>query len=188
MNADCRAVLDACVLIPMPLADTLLRMAEEPRLFRPMWSQAILDEVSRNLVAKWGLSEDKACRREREIRKHFPEASVEGFDALIESMLNEPEDRHVLAAAVHSRSEVIVTYNLRHFAPESMPGWRVAVLGPSAFLRDLYALAPSLFVDKLREQAEVIGVSLEHLLWSLSKNVPAFVDHFRQVQERVGSQ
>lgn len=35
-------VLDACVLIPMPLADTLLRLAEVPRLYRPKWSGAIL--------------------------------------------------------------------------------------------------------------------------------------------------
>jgi hypothetical protein len=41
MRADYRVVLDACVLIPMPLADTLLRMAEEPRLYLPRWSQMI---------------------------------------------------------------------------------------------------------------------------------------------------
>lgn len=35
MRPDSRVVLDACVLIPMPLADTLLRMAEEPRLYSP---------------------------------------------------------------------------------------------------------------------------------------------------------
>jgi hypothetical protein len=52
MRADSRAVLDACVLIPMPLADTLLRMAEEPRLYLPKWSQTIMNEVTRNLIAK----------------------------------------------------------------------------------------------------------------------------------------
>jgi hypothetical protein len=53
MRADYRVVLDACVLIPMPLADTLLRMAEAPRLYLPRWSQAIMNEVTRNLIAKW---------------------------------------------------------------------------------------------------------------------------------------
>jgi hypothetical protein len=53
MRADYRVVLDACVLIPMPLADTLLRMAEAPRRYLPGWSQAIMDEVTRNLIAKW---------------------------------------------------------------------------------------------------------------------------------------
>jgi hypothetical protein len=42
MRADYRVVLDACVLIPMPLADTLLRMAETPRPFLPRWSQRVM--------------------------------------------------------------------------------------------------------------------------------------------------
>jgi hypothetical protein len=50
MRADYRVVLDACVLIPMPLADTLLRMAEAPRLYPPKWSHMIMDEVTRNLT------------------------------------------------------------------------------------------------------------------------------------------
>ena len=49
-----RVVLDACVLIPMPLADTLLRMAETPALYLPLWSPTIVDEVTRSLIGKWG--------------------------------------------------------------------------------------------------------------------------------------
>ncbi len=117
MRADYRAVLDACVLIPMPLADSLLRMAEAPRLYLPKWSQTIMDEVTGNPIAKWGLAPEKARRRELELRRHFPEAWVEGFDAFIAAMTNDPGDRHVLAAAVRSHSGLIVTYNRRHFPP-----------------------------------------------------------------------
>jgi hypothetical protein len=60
MRADYRVVLDACVLIPMPLADTLLRMAEEPRLYLPRWSQTIMDEVTRSLIRKWDMPSEKA--------------------------------------------------------------------------------------------------------------------------------
>ena len=74
MRADYRVLLDACVLIPMPLADTLLRMAEAPRLYLPKWSQSILDEVTRNLIEKWRMEREKARRREDVIRRHFPEA------------------------------------------------------------------------------------------------------------------
>ena len=115
MRADYRVVLDACVLIPMPLADTLLRMAEAPRLYLPKWSQTIMDEVTRNLIAKWEMAPEKARRREEELRRHFPEAWVEGFEPIIDVMTNDPGDRHVLAAAVRSHSELIVTYNRRHF-------------------------------------------------------------------------
>lgn len=72
MRADYRVVLDACVLIPMPLADTLLPMAEAPRLYLPKWSQLIMDEVTRNLIAKGDKPAEKARRREEELRCHSP--------------------------------------------------------------------------------------------------------------------
>jgi len=182
MRADYRVTLDACVLIPMPLADTLLRMAEAPRLYLPKWSQTIMDEVTRNLVGKWDMPADKARRREEEIRKHFPEAWVEGFDSLIDAMTNDPGDRHVLAAAVRSHSELIVTYNLRHFPVGSLEAWEIDVQGPSTFLRGLYDLDAGLFVSKLHEQAGAIGSSFQRLLFSLRKNVPGFIDYFCEEQ------
>ncbi len=180
MKADLRVVLDACVLIPMPLADTLLRMAEAPRLYRPMWSQMIMDEVRRNLIAKWNMPDAKAHRREQEIRRHFPEAIVDGFEPLIEIMTNEQKDRHVLAAAVRSHSELIVTYNRRDFPANAMEPWGIEVQGPSAFLRGLYELEPEVFVSKLQEQASKVGLPLDQLLLRLSKNVPSFVEFLSQ--------
>jgi predicted nucleic acid-binding protein len=182
MRADYRVVLDACVLIPMPLADTLLRMAEAPRLYLPKWSQSIVDEVTRNLIVKWQLAPEKARRREMELRRHFPEAWVEGFEALMDVMTNEPGNRHVLAAAVRSHADLIVTYNRRHFPAASLQPWEIEVQGPSAFLRGLYDLDAGLFVGKLHEQAAAINVPLASLLRSLAKNVPQFVDYFCEEQ------
>jgi predicted nucleic acid-binding protein len=182
MRADYRVVLDACVLIPMPLADTLLRMAETPRLYLPRWSQPIMEEVTRNLVAKWDMAPGTARRREEELRQHFPEAWVEGYEPLIEAMTNDPGDRHVLAAAVRSHSELIVTYNRRHFPATSVHPLEIDVQAPSTFLRGLHDLDAGLFVGKLHEQAGAIGVSLPRLLNSLSKNVPGFVEYFCEEQ------
>lgn len=163
MRADYRVVLDACVLIPMPLADTLLRLAEEPRLYLPKWSRTIIEEVTRNLIAKWRLSAEKACRREDALRQHFPEAWVEGFEHLVEMMKNDPTDRHVLAAAVRAHADLIVTYNKRHFPESAVRHWDIEVQGPSAFLRGLYDLDAGLFVQKLHEQAAAINISLGRL-------------------------
>jgi hypothetical protein len=66
-------------------------------------------------------------------------------------MTNELGDRHVLAAAVRSQSELIVTYNRRHFPAASLQPWDVEVQGPSSFLHGLYELDPGLFVSKLHE-------------------------------------
>src|SRR5579875_2228445 len=114
MRADYRVLLDACVLIPMPLADTLLRMAEEPRLYVPKWSSLILDEVTRDRIENWYLIPEKAHRREAEIRRHFPAPPVEGFEPLIASMTNQPKDPPVLAAALRSHGQLIFNQKNRH--------------------------------------------------------------------------
>jgi hypothetical protein len=62
VRADFRVVLDACVVIPMPLADTLLRLAGA-RLYLPKWTDRIMDEVARNLARNFGLSEDQLAYR-----------------------------------------------------------------------------------------------------------------------------
>jgi predicted nucleic acid-binding protein len=95
-------------------------------------------EVSRNLVQNFGLSEEQAAYRESEIRKHFPEAWVEGYEGLVSAMTNQPKDRHVLAAAVRARAEIIVTYNRRDFPAATLAPYSISVQGPSTFLKNLY--------------------------------------------------
>jgi hypothetical protein len=90
------AVLDACVLVPIRLATTLLWLAEAG-LFQPLWSEPILDEVQKNLP-KLGVPPQKAARRVTLMREAFgAEALIEGFDDLISDMTCDPKDRHVLA-------------------------------------------------------------------------------------------
>ncbi len=99
--------LDACVLLPMPLADTLLRLADEPAFYLPRWSRETLNEVHRNLV-RWGYTTEQADRRLSKMREAFEDAEVAEYEHLIPAMTNEGEDRHVLAAAVYSGSHAIV--------------------------------------------------------------------------------
>jgi hypothetical protein len=175
MTAGRRAVLDACVLVPMPLADTLLRLAEPPALYLPRWSRDIMEEVTRTLIDKFGLPEERARRREGVLRRHFGEAWVRGYRMLIPGMTNHPGDRHVLAAAVKCRAELIVTYNGRHFPESALKPWRIEARGPSAFLKDLYHLSPGLVIRRLREQAGNIGLRLPDLLARLHGAAPGFV-------------
>jgi predicted nucleic acid-binding protein len=55
-----------------------------------------------------------------ELKSYFEDAWVEGYEALIPSMANDPKDRHVLAAAVRCGADVIVTFNLQHFPEEAL--------------------------------------------------------------------
>ena len=67
----------------MPLADTLLRLGGGRRLYHPKWTDQIMAEVNRTLAEKCGLTDEQVAYREREIRRHFPEAWVEGHEDLI---------------------------------------------------------------------------------------------------------
>ena len=182
MRADYPAILDACVLLPMPLADTLLRMAETPRLYLPKWTDHIMGEVGRNLANKWNKSPQQIHYRESQLRIHFPEAWIEGYEPLIEQMGNDSKDRHVLAAAVSSGTKLIVTYNAKHFPTRCLDPWGIERQGPSTFLMNLYDLAPGIVARKLIEQARTLGISLEDLLWRLKSNVPNFVAFFCEEQ------
>lgn len=180
MTDDFVAVLDACVLIPMPLADTLLRLAAGPRLYLPKWTDRIMAEVSRNLQEDFGLRPDRAAYRESEIRKHFPEAWVQGYEELIPAMSNSPKDRHVLAAAVCSKAQAIVTYNATDFPTAALEPYSITVQGPSTFLLNLYDSDPFAVLETIKDQAAAIYKPVEYVLNRLRINVPHFIEILRK--------
>jgi predicted nucleic acid-binding protein len=100
-------VLDACVLVSFPLADTLLRLAETPSLFEPKWSDEIIRETIRTLETKLEWPNTLTRHLQRELRAHFREAWVADFEHLIGQMKNDDKDRHVLAAAVRCGAPLI---------------------------------------------------------------------------------
>ena len=164
------SVLDACVLVPMPVADTLLRLAEEPAFYSPRWSEEIFKEVERTLLSKWSYSQEQVRRRLKAMRETFPEAMVIGYEDLVESMKNDPKDRHVLAAAVRCGAHTIVTNNQKHFPKESLEPYGLECVTADKFLEDQYHLSPDLFINKLIEQASQIGWTLPQLI---AKHVPS---------------
>ena len=107
-------VLDASVLYPLPLRDTLLRIAET-ELYDAYWSSRILDEVARNLIADGRATEHQARRLITTMNEAFDGDAVpqEAVDRLESAMTNDAKDRHVLAAAVASDAQAIVTLNLK---------------------------------------------------------------------------
>lgn len=137
MNRKDWVLLDACVLFGFPLADTLLRCAEEPAFYQPLWSDRILREVRNTLIGKRGLAPEKADRRITVMKKAFPEAAVEGFEPL-EPWLEEipAHDRHVLAAAIRGGAARILTLNVRHFPNTATNPFRIEVVSPADMIRE----------------------------------------------------
>jgi len=167
-------VLDACVLWPASLRDTLLRLAESPRQFIPKWTDEIWGEVTRNLEARRGLTSGQISHLLEQVHEHFPEARVVGHEKLIDLMTNDPKDRHVLAAAVKCGAQVIVTFNLKDFPLSALREWDIEAQHPDDFLIYQYDLNAPVVISKLHVQAETIGHSFTDLLRTLHKGVPRF--------------
>jgi predicted nucleic acid-binding protein len=166
------AVLDACVLAPMPLADTLLRLAEEPAFYVPRWSREILDEVATTL-AKFGYKEDQIKRRLGSMTAAFEDAMVTGYEELVGAMKNDPKDRHVLAAAVRTGAHAIVTNNKKHFPKDLLAPYGIECSTGDEFLVHQYHLDPDVFIETLGRQAATIGRPLPAHLAVLAKHAPA---------------
>ena len=169
------ALLDACVLVPMPVADTLLRLPETPALFQARWSDDILAEVTRTLRSRFAKSPDQANYRETTMRTFFPDSLVCGYHSLISTLENHPKDRHVLAAAMVCQADFLVTFNFKDFPAKSMSHFRGSIIDPSTFLRELWALDPVQVKKRIEHQAEAIRISTDHLLRRLAQSVPGFV-------------
>ena len=174
------AVLDACVLYPFSLRDTLLRLAEQ-ELYVVRWSDRILEEVRRNLVEE-RVTEEQAGRLLGALRDVFPEAKVAG-DAVARlevSMTNDPRDRHVLAAAVAAQAGAVVTFNLDDFSEEACAPHGVEAVHPDDFLMTLFRIAPGAARRVVTEQAEDLvnpPISRDQLVESLRRaGVPQFAD------------
>lgn len=172
------AVLDANVLYPFSLRDTLLRLAEL-ELYTPLWSDRILDEMTRNLV-EHRLTGAQAASIDQAMRLAFEEAEIDAgeIERLEPAMTNEAKDRHVLAAAVAADSELVVTFNLDDFPAEACEPVGVEAVHPDDFLLDLHDLAPEAVRAALEQQAADLNPPwpLEQLLEALATaGVPRFV-------------
>ena len=73
-------VVDANVLFPLTLRDTMLRAAAAD-FYQLRWSKEILDEMERNLVSTGTVPADKAARLRATMERFFPEAMVNGLRA-----------------------------------------------------------------------------------------------------------
>ena len=147
-------VLDACVLVPIALADTLLRIAERD-LYRPLWSERILDEAMEAVLEIHGdLAGDLIQRRFVAMRETFEDACVEDWEAVdVLVPLPDRDDLHVVAVALRGRADAIVTANVRDFPIDLLNPLDLEVIHPDEFLLDQLDLSPRIVLDVIREQA-----------------------------------
>ena len=133
------AVYDANVLYSAPLRDLCVRLAQAG-LVRARWTDRIHDEWVRNVLANNPrLSADRLGRTRALMNEAVADSLVQGYEALIPKVsLPDPDDCHVLAAAIHIGAEVIVTYNLTDFPDDALKPYAIAAQHPDEFIAHLY--------------------------------------------------
>ena len=152
------AFLDTCVLYKATLRDVLLSLAEKD-VYQVRWSPDVLTEMVSNLADRPGIDPERALAGAQYVRammeQAFPDATVDqtAYDPLIAAMTTHHKDRHVLAAAIIGRADVIVTSNVRHFPTASCQPYSIDVQDPDTFLQHQFGLNPELITVVLEDLA-----------------------------------
>ncbi|MBK1614538.1 PIN domain-containing protein [Rubrivivax gelatinosus] len=151
------AVFDACVLYPAPLRDFLMWLALSGR-FRARWTAQIHDEWVRNLLKNRPELDPANLQRTVDLMNQaVPDGLVTGHESLIAGLtLPDPDDRHVLAAAIRCGAGVIVTFNKRDFPTETLAPFGVEVQHPDEFIDNLFDLDQAVVVAAAQKQRSTL--------------------------------
>jgi hypothetical protein len=155
MDRPVAAIYDANILYPAPLRDLFIRLAQAG-LVQARWTEQIHDEWVRNVLKdNPQLSPERLARTRTLMNEAVRDCLVTGYEDMIGSLvLPDPDDRHVLAAAVRVGAEVIVTYNLSDFPSATLARYDVEAQHPDDFLLGLLDLEPGAFCGAVKRQRE----------------------------------
>ncbi len=128
-------LLDANVLYSIYLRDFLLFLAAFT-IYQPKWSDEINDEWTRNLLLKRpDLVPEKVLGVVTNMNTYFRRANVTDYSDLTNNLkLPDPNDRHVLAAAIKAKAAIITTANLRDFPKDYISQFDIEILHPDTFI------------------------------------------------------
>lgn len=160
-------VFDACVLFSAPRRDLLLRLARED-LFRAKWTNEIHEEwISAVLTQRPNLERARLERTRDLMNANVRDCLVEGHGELIEGLtLPDMNDRHVLAAAIHSSANAIITLNLKDFPTECLERYGIEAIHPDDFVMNQMDLFRPVVLRVIKQQRESL------------KNPPKTVNEF----------
>lgn len=159
---------DANLLYPFHLRNLMIQLGVN-YIVSPRWTDAIHNEWIRNLVATGRQVRERLLRTRDLMRRALPDADVRGYEHRIAGLtLPDPDDRHVLAAAIECGAEAILTFNLKHFPTDSLAPFGIVARNPDDFLCELHMA-----------DVEAIEAAVDAARRNLSKTEPSkaeFVD------------
>lgn len=175
MSSHFTVIYDACVLYPAPLRSLLMYLALTD-LFRARWTNDIHEEWMRSVRKDYSDITQAQVERVRGLMNaHVRDCLVTGYEFLIPTLtLPDPDDRHVLAAAIRVGANLIVTANLADFPESELNKYGIEVQHPDDFIMYLLDLAPQAVCSAAKHQRESL------------KNPPMSVDEYLASLERQG--
>ncbi len=136
-----KCVLDTNVIYPIEIRDLLFWLAFY-ELYTPKWSKHIFDEWE-NVMRRKGILQDKIRKRTAKAQAAFPDALVKNYEKLIKTLdLPDMKDRHVLAAAIKTNADIIVTNNLKDFPQDYLANFGLKAKSADDFICDIIELNP----------------------------------------------
>jgi len=154
------AFVDACSLVPTLNRNLLLSLAEAD-FFRVRWSERLLDETEAAIVKIAAAkaipdASDRARRARTAMERAFPDAMVTGYQPLAAGLIGlpDPDDAHVIAAAIKTRASVIVTENLKDFPETVLAPLDMEAKSADEFIADTIGLDPGRAVAAVRQMRQ----------------------------------
>ena len=154
-----RVLIDACVLYPTVMREVLLGVAAQG-VFTPLWSARILEEWARAVARLGDGFEDMARGEIALLKARWPEAEVAyPLDLEAGLRLPDPDDTHVLAAAITGQADVLLTMNLKDFPTRVVSAHGVVRRDPDGLLREMFEENPKV----VGQVARTVCQTAEHL-------------------------
>ena len=142
-------VLDTNVIYPIDIRDLLFWFASYD-LFTPKWSKHIFTEWE-NVMKRKGIPDEEIKKRLSKAQRAFPDALVDNYEALVNSReLPGEKDRHILAAAIKTNANMIVTNNLKDFPAAYLATFGLTAKTADDFITDTIDLNPDLAVEAFK--------------------------------------
>ena len=144
-------IFDACVIYPERLRSLLMYLASSG-LFKAKWSDEIHSEWIRNLLAnRPDLSRNQLEKIREQMNLYSQDSLVTEYDYLIPQLfLPDPDDRHVLAAAIQGQAGHIVTFNTRDFPDDVLKVHDIIAMHPDRFIFEQFHTVPSLVLQAIK--------------------------------------
>lgn len=143
MSHPIKILFDANLLVSVGLTDLILSIADR-ELFNPLWSEEILNEV-RRFGVKTGVKTEALENRLRMMNEYFPDGKVDNYESITETLeCKDPNDRHVLAAAIKGGASILVTENISDFPLDIEEKYSIEIMKLDDFLELQFSLAPEL--------------------------------------------